>query len=386
MVSLAMPKSNNSIPTLGILGGGQLGRMLIQEALNWNVPVHVLDPDPECPCAHIASNFVCGDFRDYETVLSFCRDLDFITIEIEQVNTEALKRLEQEGLSIYPQPSVVEMIKDKALQKAFYQEHNIPSSEFRLIDSRAELQELPDEFFPCFQKSRRDGYDGKGVLALTQRDSISSGFDLPSIVEKAVDVRIEFALFGAGDGRGNCVLFPPVEMEFNKQANLVQYLITPANLEDSQLKKAESIVKKIFEKTSLRGLLAVEFFLSKGGEILVNEMAPRPHNSGHTTIEGNYSNQFAEHLRAVLGWPAGDTSLRSPSVMINLLGWEGYEGTANYTGLNEVLAVSGAYLHLYGKSKTKAFRKMGHITVLGTSREDALKKADSIKNSIKITT
>ncbi len=386
MVSLAMPKSNNSIPSLGILGGGQLGRMLIQEALNWGIPVSVLDPDPNCPCASIATHFVCGDFRDYTTVLNFCENLDFVTIEIEQVNTEALKVVEAAGVGVFPQPLIIEMIKDKGVQKQFYQEHAIPSADFLFIDSKSALNDLPDEFFPCFQKSRKDGYDGKGVVFLPDRAACQGGFDVPSIVEKAIAIQMEFAVLGVGDGSGNCVLFPAVEMEFNKQANLVEYLITPAAISADLQQQAESIVGKIFKQTKLRGLLAVEFFLTKNGELLVNEMAPRPHNSGHTTIEGNYSNQFAEHLKSVLGWPAGNTSWRSHAIMINLLGSEGYSGPAVYQGLEKVFAVPGAYLHLYGKSETKPFRKMGHITVLGKSREEALNKAGSIKNAVKITT
>ncbi|MCB0819052.1 MAG: 5-(carboxyamino)imidazole ribonucleotide synthase [Bacteroidetes bacterium] len=381
-----MPNPNNSIPTLGILGGGQLGRMLIQEALNWNIQVHVLDPDKNCPCADIASKFVCGDFRDYETVIEFCKGLDFITIEIEQVNTEALLKLSSEGAQVFPQPELVDMIKDKGLQKQFYTENAIPTSDFRLLNSREELEQLSDDFFPCFQKTRRDGYDGKGVQFLSGRGDISKGFDSPSLVEKAVSIQMEFALIGVGNGLGECSIFPPVEMEFHPGENLVEYLIVPAELTDSQLHEAGTIVRRIFKATQLRGLLAVEFFLSAEGRILVNEMAPRPHNSGHTTIEGNFSSQFAEHLRAVLGWPAGDTSLRCASVMINLLGAEGHSGKAVYEGLSDVLAAPGVYVHLYGKYVTKPYRKMGHITVLGSNRQEARDKADLIRNSIKIVT
>jgi 5-(carboxyamino)imidazole ribonucleotide synthase len=332
----------------------------------------------------LATRFVCGDFRDYQTVVEFCQQVEFVTIEIEQVNTEALKFLEMQGKKVFPQPQVVEMIKDKAIQKQFYLNHGIPTSEFRLIESKKELKDLPDVFFPCFQKSRKDGYDGKGVLSLKNKEAIDKGFDTPSIVEKAVNVSKEFAMFGSGDGRGECVLFPAVEMEFHPEANLVEYLVMPADLSEDQINAAQEIVKKIFKATNLRGLLAVEFFLSHSGDILVNEMAPRPHNSGHTSIEGNYSNQFAEHLRAVLGWPAGNTNLRNPSVMINLLGEEGFQGPAKFEGLQKVLAQPGVYLHLYGKAITKPFRKMGHITVLGNTVEQAREKAQMVRSSIRI--
>ncbi|MEX1189370.1 MAG: 5-(carboxyamino)imidazole ribonucleotide synthase [Bacteroidia bacterium] len=379
-----MPNSNNIIPTIGILGGGQLGRMLIQEGLNWNLHISVLDPDDQCPCAGIASSFQKGSFKDYQTVLEFGRKVDILTIEIEQVNIEALYVLEKEGVKIYPQPNILEMIKDKGLQKKFYKENNIPSSDFCLIDSKEELGDLDDSWFPCFQKARKDGYDGRGVQLLKSKSDLSLAFDVPSVIEKRVEMLTEFAIIGAGDGNGNCTVFPPVDMEFHSEANLVEFLRMPAEIDSNHIRFAEQIVNSIFQNTKLQGILAVEFFLNKEGDVLVNEMAPRPHNSGHTTIEGNYCSQFEQHLRAILGWSQGSTNTIKPAVMINLLGEEGFEGPAHYQGLSEILAYEGVFVHLYGKALTKPFRKMGHITVLGDTLEKARDLAIQIKSKIKV--
>jgi len=384
MVYLTMPNSNNYIPTLGILGGGQLGRMLLQEAINWDLHISVLDPDPSCPCHSLANNFKIGDFKDYNTVLDFGRSVDILTIEIEQVNTEALHQLVKEGIEVYPQPHILDMIKDKGMQKEFYRTSGITSSEFCIVNSKEELENLDESWFPCFQKSRKDGYDGKGVQLLNTKADLHLAFDVASVVEKRVNLQTEFAIIASGDGEGSCVLYPCVDMEFHPEANLVEFLRMPGEVESQYVEEAEEIVKKIFLITKLRGLLAVEFFLDVDGNVLVNEMAPRPHNSGHTTIEGSYCSQFEQHLRSVLGWPSGSTQTIQPAVMINLLGSAGHNGEARYSGLTDILKYEGVFVHLYGKLTTKPFRKMGHITVLGKTLNEARTKALSIKSKIKV--
>jgi 5-(carboxyamino)imidazole ribonucleotide synthase len=384
MVYLTMPNSNNYIPSLGILGGGQLGRMLLQEAINWDVHVSVLDPDPNCPCNSIANVFQNGDFKDYNTVLNFGRTVDILTIEIEQVNSEALHQLVKEGVEVYPQPHILDMIKDKGLQKEFYKSNGIMSSEFCLVNSKEDLNNLSESWFPCFQKARKDGYDGKGVQRLNSKADTHLAFDLPSVIEKGVNLQTEFAIIGSGNGKGECVMYPCVDMEFHPEANLVEFLRMPGEVESKYVKEAEGIVKKIFSLTKLRGLLAVEFFLDVNGNVLVNEMAPRPHNSGHTTIEGNYCSQFEQHLRSVLGWPAGSTETILPAVMINLLGSAEHTGDVIYSGLTDILKNEGVFVHLYGKSTTKPFRKMGHITILGKTLNEARTKALSVKSKIKV--
>lgn len=379
-----MPISSISKKKLGILGGGQLGRMLIQEALNWNVPVHVLDPDPNCPSAALATSFTKGDFRDYNSVVNFGSSMDYLTIEIEQVNLEALFELEKMGVQVYPQPQVLELIRDKGIQKQFYQNNNLPTSEFILIDQISELNQLDESWFPCFQKSRRDGYDGKGVQALTHRNDIPKAIQEPSLVEKAVDVDIEFAIIASGNGLGQATLFPPVEMEFHPEANLVEFLIVPGNIPKPALVEAIRISEEIIRLTSIRGLLAIEFFLSKSGQVIINEMAPRPHNSGHTTIEGNYCSQFEAHLRAVLGIEQGSTDTIQPAIMINLIGEKGYSGVPVYEGLEEILKVPGVFVHLYGKHETRPFRKMGHITILAPTQEELRSKASLVQGKLKI--
>jgi 5-(carboxyamino)imidazole ribonucleotide synthase len=384
MVYLSMSNSTVFFPKLGILGGGQLGRMMIQETINWNIHVSVLDPNVNCPCSTVANSLIIGDFRDFEAVLGFGRTVDILTIEIEQVNIEALKQLVSEGKEVYPQPEVLEMIKDKGLQKEFYRTKGISSPDFILIENKADLLGIDESWFPCFQKARKDGYDGKGVMYLESKDRIESAFDVPSVIEKPVQLKCEFALIAVGDGKGACSIFPPVVMEFQQDENLVEFLVMPGELPDYAAKEAEMIVRRIISDTQIRGLLAVEFFLDLSGRVLVNEIAPRPHNSGHTTIEGNYSSQFAEHIRAVIGWPGGSLETRKIAVMINLLGEPGYEGTVYYDGMEKVLSMPEVYIHLYGKTLTKPYRKMGHVTILDVTVERARERAEIVKSILRV--
>ncbi|MBL0063601.1 MAG: 5-(carboxyamino)imidazole ribonucleotide synthase [Bacteroidetes bacterium] len=367
----------------GILGGGQLGRMLIQKATDFNVTNVVLDPDPEAPCRYLADEFVCGSFQDYETVLAFGRTVDLLTIEIEHVNVEALEQLEKEGIVVYPQSRVIRLVQDKGLQKIFYRTHGIPTAEFHLLDSIEHIAKYASQF-PFIQKLRKGGYDGKGVVKLENSGEIIKGFDAPSILEKLIDFEKEISVLVARNAQGECKAFPVVEMEFNPEANLVEYLFSPASISPQHEQKAEAIALEVARSIQLVGLLAVEMFLTKSGEILVNEIAPRPHNSGHQTIEGNTTSQYEQHLRAILGLPLGSTNITKPSVMVNLLGEKGFNGHAVYEGLKEALSIEGVHLHLYGKKITKPFRKMGHVTVTADTLEEAKSKAKKVKDLIRV--
>lgn len=368
---------------IGMLGGGQLGKMLLQKAHDFNLHIAVLDPSANAPCRHLCNRFIQGDFKDFNTVYNFGKDLDLITIEFEDVNVEALEALEREGKQVYPQPAVLRIIQNKGLQKLFYQQHNIPTSPFVLTENLDDIARA-DIDFPVFQKLRTSGYDGYGVQFLKDKHTLQKAFDAPSILEKGVDVEKELSVIVARNANGEVAHFPPVEMEFNPEANMVEYLFSPAGISSEMEKQAVSIARGIIEKIQMVGLLAVEMFLSKKGELLVNEVAPRPHNSGHQSIEGNSTSQYEQHLRAVLNLPLGDTAIIQPSVMVNLLGEKGYHGKAIYKGVEEVLKIPGAHIHLYGKYETRPFRKMGHVSIVASSLEEAKKKAKKVKSTLKV--
>src|SRR6201991_4733654 len=332
---------------LGILGGGQLGRMLIQQAINYNVTVKVLDPDREAPCRKLCDEFTVGSLGDYETVYNFGKKVDLLTIEIEKVNVDALEALEKEGVLVYPQPRVIRLIQDKGLQKQFFKENDIPTADFQVISSAEELKNsrIP---FPYIQKLRRDGYDGRGVYKVADESSLTNAFTEPSLIEQLIDFEKEISVIVARNENSEVATFPLVEMEFNPKVNLVEFLISPSTLSAEIQQEAERIAKKIAEDLKIVGLLAVEMFLTKDGQILVNELAPRPHNSGHQSIEGNVVSQFEQHLRAIFNQPLGDTANLNNAVMINVLGEAGYEGPAVYEGIEDILKQSGVYVHLYG--------------------------------------
>jgi 5-(carboxyamino)imidazole ribonucleotide synthase len=367
---------------IGILGGGQLGRMLIQNAVNYNLNIFVLDPDANAPCKGLC-NFKRGSITDYDSVYNFGKDKDLITIEIENVNIEALKQLQKEGKKVYPQPEVIELIQDKGSQKMFYQRNNIPSADFFLTESKDQISKYAD-FFPFFQKLRKGGYDGKGVIKLASSANLEKAFNEPSVLERLVDFDKELSVIVARNPDGECKCFPVVECEFNPQANLVEFLFSPASIKKNIEKEAYAIAMKVAEKLGIIGLLAVEMFLTKDGTILVNEIAPRPHNSGHHTIEANVVSQFEQHWRAILNLPLGDTSVVKPGVMINLLGEMGYEGPARYEGMEDVMKFGGVYIHLYGKVNTKPFRKMGHVTIVDEDMVKAKQKAKTVKQLLKV--
>lgn len=368
---------------LGILGGGQLGRMLIQQAINYNVTSLVLDPDPDAPCKHLANYFENGSITDFDTVYNFGKKADVITIEIEKVNIEALEQLEKEGKQVFPQSRVIRLIQDKGIQKQFFKENDIPTSPFQIVNTREDIEnsQIP---FPYILKLRKDGYDGKGVMRINSADDFNDAFDAPCIIEKLVDFEKEVAVIVARNAKGDMKTFPMVEMEFNQEANLVEFLISPSTYAENLQQKAENIAKNIASAMNITGILAVEMFVSKDGEILVNEVAPRPHNSGHHTIEGNYVSQFEQHLRSIYNLPLGDTTSITNAVMINLLGEKGSEGVARYENLEKILAIDGVFVHLYGKKYTKPFRKMGHVTIVDIDRDKAIEKARYVQNTLKV--
>lgn len=368
---------------LGILGGGQLGRMLIQEAVNFNIHISVLDPSVNAPCADLANNFVVGNFNDYQTVLDFGKTVDVLTIEIEHVNIEALEELERLGKKVFPTPQALRTIQDKGLQKEFYKANNIPTAPFHLIDN-AEDALLFKEKGPFMQKLRKGGYDGKGVTPLRTEAEFNGAFNAPSVLEEFVPFVKELAVIVARNESGEIATFPLVEMEFNPEANLVEFIFSPANVSIDIENNAKKIATDIANKLEHVGLLAIELFLTEDGNVLVNEIAPRPHNSGHHTIEACFVSQYGMHLRAILNMPLGSTGLRTPAVMINLLGEKGFEGKARYENIEEVLHTEGAYIHLYGKEDTKPFRKMGHITVCNMNLEEAKATARRFLKEVKV--
>ena len=373
--------------TIGILGGGQLGLMLVQAAIDWNLRIHILDPDPQAPCRHLCAEFTVGSLTDYETVWAFGQAVDVLTIEIERVNIEALEALERAGKQVFPQPSVVKIIQDKRLQKQFYQAHNLLTSDFILTETRADVADAfthnPD-FFPAFHKLGRDGYDGRGVQRVATVNDLPKAFDAPGVLEQAVDFEKELAVIVARNERGDVATFPTVEMVFHPEHNLVEYLFSPANISVTINNRAQELARQTAEAFGIVGILAVELFLTKSttdqpAQVLINEVAPRPHNSGHHTIRANVTSQFEQHWRAILNYPLGSTASQSPAAMVNLLGEAGFTGPVRYEGFDELLAMTGVFPFLYGKAITKPFRKMGHVTVLGDDLSDLSQKVGEVR-------
>ncbi len=368
---------------LGILGGGQLGRMFIQDAIAFDVAVHSLDPDKNAPCNEIANEFTVGSLTDYDTVMSFGSDKDVITIEIENVNIEALKELEKQGKKVFPQPNVIEIIQDKGLQKQFYTEKNIPTAPFTLHHSKEELI-ASNPTFPFVNKLRKGGYDGKGVQIIKSTVDLENVFEAPSIIETMIPFEKELSVIVARNERGQTVVYPTVECEFSPTANLVEFLFSPANISTEIEENAKSIALNVINKLGMVGILAVEFFLLKDGSLLVNEIAPRPHNIGHHTIECNITSQFEQHMRSVLNLPLGSTKTIQSGVMINLIGEPNFEGEVYYEGIDEILNMEGVHIHFYGKSTTKPNRKMGHITITSEDIEVAKTTARKVQKMIRV--
>lgn len=378
-----MALQNPQSKILGVLGGGQLGRMLIQSAINYNQDIHILDPDPNAPCKDISQKFTVGSLKDFDIVYAFGQACDVITVEIENVNTEALEKLCSEGKQVYPQPEILRLIQDKRAQKQFYQQHGIPTAEFILTADKADVIHNFG-FLPAVNKLGKEGYDGRGVQILRTEADLELAFDAPGLLEKLIDFDKEIAVTVARNESGELVAYPAVECAFHPTANLVEFLFAPAEISLEVEQKAQEVAKDVILKLGMVGILAVEMFVTKSGEVLVNEIAPRPHNSGHHTIEANFTSQFEQHLRAVMNWPLGNPDLRCPAAMINLLGEKGYSGPVLVEGKEEALAEKGVYIHMYGKKLTKPFRKMGHVTILDENVDNLKKRANRIKELIKI--
>lgn len=372
---------------IGIVGGGQLGKMLALDAGPLHLSLFALDADRNFPAGPYVHGFTEGNFKNYDDVYNFGKEMDVVTIEIEHVNTEALLQLKKEGKKVHPAPEALALIKDKGKQKQFYEKNNFPTSDFTIYDSEKDVLsavESGELSIPFVQKSCTGGYDGKGVKVVKNEADLKELLPGESLIEDLVDIDKELAVIVARNESGETKAFTAVEMTFNPQANLVEYLLCPARIDESTEQKLETIARDLISAFDICGLLAIEFFLTKKGEILVNEVAPRPHNSGHHTIDSCFTSQFEQHLRGVMNLPLGSTKIKSPAVMLNLLGEDNYTGPALYKNLGECLAMEGVNIHLYGKATTKPFRKMGHATVLGDDIEEAMKKAEKVKETLQI--
>lgn len=368
---------------VGILGGGQLGRMLLQAAANYPVETFVMENDSDCPAAHLCHHFTKGDIRNFDDVYNFGKGLDCLTIEIESVNEDALEKLEQEGVKVFPKPSALRIIKNKILQKNFYKELQVPTADFVVTETRSELSSH-QHLLPAVHKLGMGGYDGRGVQVIREHKEIELGFDAPGVLEKMVDIDREISIIVAVDTKGQNVLYPPVDMVFDPSLNLLDYQISPANVPQQTLWKMEAMALAVVKGLDSPGLFAVEMFIDRKGDVLVNETAPRVHNSGHHSIEANYSSQFDMLWRIMLEYPLGNTAHILPAAIVNLLGAEGFSGEAAYDGLEEVLKMDNVFVHLYGKKQTKPGRKMGHVTILHTDKQDLVYKAHKIKNTLRV--
>ncbi|NAW50250.1 5-(carboxyamino)imidazole ribonucleotide synthase [Elizabethkingia argentiflava] len=364
---------------IGILGGGQLGRMFIQNALKYDDEFYTLDPSIDAPC-HNISHFVQGDFNDYDTLVAFGRDKDLLTIEIEHVNVQALETLENMGVKVIPCPMIIKTIQQKILQKKFYQEHHIPSPHFQIVASRAELNLA----LPFVQKINMGGYDGKGVQIIRTEKDLEKFWEEPSVVESLVDIEKELSVIVARNESGETMTFPVTEMIADPELNLLDFNICPASVDKEVLSQIDAIAQKFLEVVDSPGLFAIELFLDKKGKVWVNEIAPRLHNSGHQSQEGNANSQFEQMYRVLKNMPLADTDITAYSGMVNLVGAAGFTGKVKYNGLQQVLKLPKTYIHLYGKQQTTPGRKMGHINTLADSREELVEKLKKIKEIIEV--
>ncbi len=367
----------------GILGGGQLGRMLLQAAINYPVETFVMENSDTCPAAHLCHHFVKGDISNFDDVYHFGKSLDVLTIEIEKVNVEALKKLEEEGVKVIPSPSALNIIRDKILQKEFYRDNDIPTSPFIITQNLEELK-MQENFLPAVHKVARGGYDGKGVQVIDTLTDMDSGFDAPAILEKKVDIKCEIAMMIAVGMDGNIAIYPPVDMVFDHRLNLLSHQVSPAELPEEIFWKAEAISLRVVKGLSSPGLFAIELFSDNQGNVLVNETAPRVHNSGHHTIEGNYSSQFDMLWRIMLGYPLGNPKPVMQSALVNIVGADGYSGTPVYEGLEKVLAMDNVFVHIYGKTTTNGGRKMGHITIISNEKQELIHKVNQIRHCLSV--
>ena len=372
---------------LGILGGGQLGKMLLYDSIRYDIYTKIMDPNKNAPCHKICDEFIVGDLTDYEHVVNFCKDVDVVTVEIENVNTDALEFLEKNGKKVYPSSKTLKTIQNKSKQKDFYIKNNLPTSTYKNYKSKSELiSDLNKGYFefPSVWKSAKFGYDGKGVKIVKSLEDIKNLPDLECLMEQKVKIKKEVSVIVARNPNGEETCFPVVEMEFNDDSNLVEYVICPANISEELEEKACNIALQTARCLNSIGLLAVELFITENDNILINEVAPRPHNSGHHTIECCFTSQFDQHIRSILNLPLGCSKPNSYAIMVNLVGDKGQTGSVSYSGIEKAMEYDNVSIHIYGKSKTKPNRKMGHATVLDTDLENGLEVAKSIKKIITI--
>lgn len=372
---------------IGILGGGQLGKMLCLAAAPWDFKTCILDASADFPAAQVCAEFTEGDFNNYDDVLAFGKGKDVLTIEIEHVNTKALHELKRLGKVVHPSPEALDIIKDKGLQKEFYRENEIPTAPFELFENEDLLLKAVESgrwTLPFVQKTRTAGYDGKGVAILRTQDDLKTKLlPGPCLAEHLAPVQTEIAVIAAKNPSGEVAVFPAVEMDFHPEANLVELLVCPARIPALAAAEAEALAEQVIRSFDICGLLAVEMFLCQDGQLWVNEVAPRPHNSGHHTIDSAVTSQYQQHLRGICDLPLGDTAQVQPALMLNLLGAEGHTGPVHYEGVRECLALTGVHIHLYGKATTKPFRKMGHVTITAETLEQAFQKAEFVKNTLR---
>jgi len=374
---------------LGILGGGQLGKMLLAETRKFDIQTYVLDPSKEAPSQFGANHFFIGDLMDFDTVYDFGKKVDLLTIEIENVNLDALDKLEADGLKVFPSPKTLRLIQNKGNQKDFYVSNNIPTSPHQRFEN---IQNLKSKIvnqqskiqLPCVWKAARFGYDGNGVKILKQAHDLELLPDVECLIEELVPFKNELAVIVARSASGEVKTYPVVEMEFHPEANQVEYVICPARIDEKVAQKATEVALKVSEAFNHVGLLAVEMFQTHDDEILVNEVAPRPHNSGHYSIEASYTSQFENHLRAILNLPLGNIDSKVAGIMVNLVGAEGYSGNVIYENIEKIMAIDGVTPHIYGKRETRPFRKMGHVTIVNEDMNEARRIAEEVKNTIRV--
>lgn len=379
----------SSKQTIGILGGGQLGKMLLNTTYQWDLQTKVMDPSAEAPARIACNHFVQGDLMDYQTVVDFGKEVDVLTIEIENVNADALATLEQQGVKVYPQAAVLKVIQNKCHQKQFYQKNKIPTASFQLFNSKEELKDAVGRgliSFPFVWKSESMGYDGYGVQIVRSNQNLEQIKEGACMAEELVAIEKELGIIVCRSPKGETRCYPCVEMEFHPEANQVEYVLSPARISKDVAKKAEEIALAVSKAFQHVGLLAVELFLTKDGEIWVNEVAPRPHNSGHYSIEASYTSQFEQNIRALLDLPLGNTANKVSGVMVNLVGKEGHNGPVHYKNIEHILAIEGVNPHIYGKKETRPFRKMGHITIVNKELSVARKIAEDVKETIEVIT
>ncbi|WP_116790711.1 5-(carboxyamino)imidazole ribonucleotide synthase [Flavobacterium psychrotrophum] len=372
---------------LGILGGGQLGKMLLTETRKFDIQTYVLDPSDEAPCKVGSNVFVQGSLMDFDTVYNFGKQVDVLTFEIELVNIEALEKLEAEGIKVYPSPKTLKQIQNKGTQKDFYTTNNIPTAPYKRFESLTDLKlavEQEELTYPFVWKSTEGGYDGNGVKVIRSAESFNGLADVQCIAEVMIPFKNELAVIVTRTPSGEIKTYPVVEMEFHPEANQVEYVICPARIDDAVADKARAIALNVSQAFNHVGLLAVEMFQTEDDEILVNEVAPRPHNSGHYSIEASYTSQFEQHLRAILDLPLGNTDSKVAGIMVNLVGAEGYSGNVVYENIEKILGQDGVSPHIYGKKQTRPFRKMGHVTIVNEDIAKARKVAEEVKNTIRV--